>query len=168
VGHRQQEKYSLARKELYPECAVVDPLLTAGIARTLTISTGLHALSHALESIWNINANPVSTRHAIFAAREVMACLPELANDLSNLDLRARMSQASLCAGLAFSNTKTALADSLSYHLTLHHGVPHGIAWSFSLPSVMRSVAGVSSTCDDALRSILDRTSRGARSILGG
>jgi alcohol dehydrogenase len=77
--------------------------------------------------------------------------------------LRARMANASLSAGLAFSNTKTALAHSLSYHLTLHHGVPHGIACSFSLPSVMRSVVGVSSDCDDALRLVFGPDlSRGA------
>jgi phosphonate metabolism-associated iron-containing alcohol dehydrogenase len=158
-----KKKYSLARKELYPECAVVDPRLTIGLSRNLTVSTGLDALSHALESIWNINANPVSTRHAIFAAREVVACLPELAHNLSDIGLRARMANASLSAGLAFSNTKTALAHSLSYHLTLHHGVPHGIACSFSLPSVMRSVVGVSSDCDDALRLVFGPDlSRGA------
>jgi phosphonate metabolism-associated iron-containing alcohol dehydrogenase len=161
-----KKKYSLAQKDLYPECAIVDPLLTAGAPRALTVSTGLDALSHALESIWNINANPVSTRHAIFAAREVIACLPQLADNLSDIGLRARMAQASLSAGLAFSNTKTALAHSLSYHLTLHHGVPHGIACSFSLPAVMRSAAGVTSDCDDAMRLIFGGDlSRGAADL---
>jgi phosphonate metabolism-associated iron-containing alcohol dehydrogenase len=149
-----RKKYSLARPELYPEQAVVDPRLTDGVPRSLTISTGLDALSHALESIWNVNANPVSSNHAVFAAREIIDCLPHLAEDLGNVELRTRMARASLFAGLAFSNTKTALAHSLSYYLTLHHGVVHGIACSFSLPAVMRSVIGVDAECDAALRRI--------------
>ena len=72
-------KYSLARDTLYPETALVDPLLTLGLPRGITISTGLDALSHALESIWNVNANPVSTSLAEIAAREVMDALPLLA-----------------------------------------------------------------------------------------
>lgn len=148
------KKYSLARDTLYPEAALVDPLLTLGLPRAVTISTGLDALSHALESIWNVNANPVSGSLAEVAAREVLEALPLLADDLGNEALRTRLARASLFAGLAFSNTRTALAHALSYHLTLHHGVPHGIACSFSLPMVMRAVAGCDPACDAALRRI--------------
>jgi alcohol dehydrogenase len=149
-----KKKYSLARPNLYPESAIIDPRLMLGVPKGLTVSTGLDALSHALESIWDVNSNPVSTNHAVFAAREVIECLPRLSRDIDNLELRSRMARASLFAGLAFSNTKTALAHSLSYHLTLHHGVVHGIACSFSLPAVMRSVIGRSADCDAALSRI--------------
>lgn len=148
------KKYSLARETLYPEAALVDPLLTIGLPRAVTISTGLDALSHALESIWNVNANPVSGALAEVAAREVLEALPLLADDLDSEALRTRLARASLFAGLAFSNTRTALAHALSYHLTLHHGVPHGIACSFSLPMVMRAVAGCDPVCDAALKRI--------------
>ena len=148
------KKYSLSRDTLHPEVALVDPLLTTGLPQAVTISTGLDALSHALESIWNVNANPVSSALAEVAAREVIDALPLLADDLGNAALRMRLARASLFAGLAFSNTRTALAHALSYHLTLHHGVPHGIACSFSLPMVMRAVAGCDPTCDAALRRI--------------
>jgi alcohol dehydrogenase len=60
----------------------------------------------------------------------------------------------SLFAGLAFSNTKTAIAHSLSYPITLRHGVPHGIACSFCLPEVMLAARGVSMECDAALAEI--------------
>jgi len=112
------------------EVAIVDPELTLRMPQSLTISTGLDALSHALESIWNRNINPVSIEFAIAAAHEVLATLPAVITDPRNLDLRTRMAQAALFAGLAFSNTKTALAHSISYPITLDYGVPHGIAWS--------------------------------------
>ncbi|MEK9673447.1 MAG: iron-containing alcohol dehydrogenase PsrA [Rhodospirillaceae bacterium] len=148
------KKYSLARPNLYPESALIDPDLTIPLPRGLTVSTGLDALSHALESIWNLNANPVSSSHAVAASREALAVLPLLADDLGNPGLRARMARAAMMAGLAFSNTKTALAHSLSYPITLRHGVPHGVACSFSLPMVMRWVMDANADCDASLKAI--------------
>jgi alcohol dehydrogenase class IV len=67
-----------------------------------------------------------------------------------------------LLAGLAFSNTKTALAHSLSYDITLKHGVPHGIACSFSLPLVLEMALGADPGVDAALLSIFDATTPAA------
>lgn len=148
------KKYSLARPNLYPTHAVIDPRLMLGKPQLLTISTGLDALSHALESLWNVNNNPVSANHAVLAARTILDVLPKLVRDLGNIELRSRMAMAALFAGLAFSNTKTAIAHSLSYPITLRHGVQHGIACSFSLPMVLRSVEGVGGICEDSLKQI--------------
>ncbi|WP_421926002.1 iron-containing alcohol dehydrogenase PsrA [Neoaquamicrobium sediminum] len=155
-------KYSLAHPGLYPEVALVDPDLMAGKPRELTIQTGLDALSHSLESLWNRNANPVSAAHAVAAARGVLSTLPALAGDLRNPQLRERMARAATLAGFAFSNTKTAIAHSLSYPITLKHGVPHGIACSFSLPMIIRSVAGQGGICEEGLRSIFGTDAAGA------
>jgi alcohol dehydrogenase len=157
------KKYSLHRRDLYPEAAIVDPDLMLGMPRDLTVATALDALSHALESLWNRNANPISGNYAVFAATEMLDCLPELVLDLGNPALRSRVARAAIFAGLAFSNTRTALAHSLSYPVTLKHGVAHGIACSFSLPAVMRSAIGVHEDCDAALKRIFgDDLSRGA------
>ncbi len=147
-------KYSLLRPNLYPEHAVIDPELLLGLPRDLTISTALDALSHALESLWNVNANPVSRSLAIAAARELLSSLPRVAEVLGDIALRTGVARAALMAGLAFSNTKTALAHALSYPITLDHGVAHGIACSFSLPLVMRAAVGVEPDCDAALGAI--------------
>jgi phosphonate metabolism-associated iron-containing alcohol dehydrogenase len=167
-----KKKYSLSRPSLYPAVALVDPLLTVDAPRGVTVSSGLDALSHALESIWNVHANPVSSALAETAAREVLDVLPRLAADPRNVELRARMAKAALMAGLAFSNTRTALAHALSYHLTLHHGTPHGIACSFSLPMVMRGAIGASRECDAALQRIfgpdLERGARQLEALLHG
>ncbi|WP_338693187.1 iron-containing alcohol dehydrogenase PsrA [Bradyrhizobium sp. 26S5] len=157
------KKYSLARPSLYPTHAVIDPRLMLGKPQLLTISTGLDALSHALESLWNVNNNPVSANHAVAAARSILDVLPRLVRDLGNLELRSRMATAALFAGLAFSNTKTAIAHSLSYPITLHHGVQHGIACSFSLPMVLRSVRGAGGLCEDSLKQVFgDDLAKGA------
>ena len=74
VWHRAAgKKYSLHLPETWPEAALVDPELTLSLPAGPTLAAGLDALSHALESIWNINANPVSDTHAVAAARMVLA-----------------------------------------------------------------------------------------------
>ena len=147
-------KYSLSRPDLYPEHALVDPELTVDMPRRLTVSTALDALSHSLESIWNVNANPVSTNFAVAAASEILEVLPALATDLGSSALRRRMATAALLAGLAFSNTRTALAHSLSYPITLRYNLPHGLACSFSLPMLLAAVIGHDHECDEALKRI--------------
>jgi alcohol dehydrogenase len=147
-------KYSLAHPSLYPEAAVLDPQLILGAPRGLTLATGLDSLSHALESIWNVNATPVSANFAVEAAREIIETLPRLLDNLDDIELRARQARASLLAGFAFSQTKTALAHNISYDITLKTGLIHGIACSFSLPMVMGWAMGKSSDCDAALRRI--------------
>ena len=73
VWHRAAgKKYSLHLPETWPEAALVDPELTLSLPAGPTLAAGLDALSHALESIWNINANPVSDNHAVAAARMVL------------------------------------------------------------------------------------------------
>lgn len=148
----RQKKYSLHLDCTWPMAAIVDPRLMLSLPRPVTISTGLDALSHALESIWNVNANPVSDALAVSAVEDIMDCLLPLVHRPNDLALRARMAEAALKAGLAFSNTKTALAHSLSYEMTLNHGLPHGIACSFTLPLVMGLAWGKSPERDVVLR----------------
>ncbi|HTS22994.1 MAG TPA: iron-containing alcohol dehydrogenase PsrA [Casimicrobiaceae bacterium] len=147
-------KYSLQLDATWPEAAFVDPELTMTLPASVTLHSGLDALSHALESIWNVNANPVSDALAVAAAKSMMAALPALMREPRSAELRARASQAALQAGLAFSNTKTALAHSLSYEMTLSHGLPHGIACSFTLPLVLERARGRDAARDAVLAQV--------------
>jgi phosphonate metabolism-associated iron-containing alcohol dehydrogenase len=148
------KKYSLHLDETWPEWAVIDPELMLTLPRSVTVQSGLDALSHALEAIWNRNCNPISDALAVSAARTVLADLPALAADLSNRRLRESLALAALKAGLAFSNTKTALAHSISYEMTLRHGLPHGIACSFTLPMVLTRASGVDAGRDGVLHEV--------------
>jgi phosphonate metabolism-associated iron-containing alcohol dehydrogenase len=149
-------KYSLHLAETWPEVAIVDPELMMTLPASVTVQSGLDALSHALESIWNVNANPISDTLAVAAAREVMATLPALLDRPEDRTLRARMALAALKAGLAFSNTKTALAHSISYEMTLRFGLPHGIACSFTLPMVLERAVGADPARDAVLAMVFD------------
>jgi len=144
-------KYSLHTERTWPEAALVDPSLALSAPAAVTRNSALDALSHSLESIWNVNSNPVSDTLAVEAARTVIATLPGLLADPADRRLRTSMSRASTTAGLAFSNTRTALAHSISYEMTLRHGLPHGLACSFTLPLVWKLAAGVDAGRDAVL-----------------
>jgi len=134
----EKKKYSLSHPKLYPEIALLDPELTLSLPEKETIYSGLDALSHAMEAIWNKNHNPISDMLALKAISLIYTHLPLLCNDLNNLDLRSYLLYASLLAGLAFSNTKTALAHAISYPLTAHFGIPHGLACSLPLLHLLK------------------------------
>ncbi len=153
----QSRKHSLHLPSTWPEVALVDPLLMASLPPSVTLQSGLDALSHALESIWNRNANPLSDTYAVSAARDILATLPALMRRPASRPLRARMALAALKAGMAFSNTKTALAHAISYEMTLRLGLPHGIACAFPLPLVLEMALGRSASRDAVLAEALGR-----------
>ena len=150
-----QKKHSLHLAETWPEAAVIDPELMLTLPAGVTLQSGLDALSHALEAIWNVNANAISDTFAVAAVHEVLAALPALMQDLGSRPLRGRMALAALKAGMAFSNTRTALAHSISYEMTLRHGLPHGIACSFPLPLVLGRAIGRRADRDAVLAAAL-------------
>lgn len=164
---KMKQKYSLQLPDLWCEACICDPTLTLSLPLNITIQTALDALSHSFESIWNKNANTVSTDYAIKAAIEIIDVLPLLIKDLNNIELRDRALKASLYAGLAFSNTKTAIAHAFSYYLTINKGVPHGIACSLILPDIIDVALGINENIDSALKSILlESSSRPLRDFL--
>lgn len=161
-------KYSLHLRETWPEAAIVDPSLSASAPRNVTLQSGLDALSHALEAIWNVNANPVSDVLAVSAARRMQRTLPLLIERLHDRALREDAALAALESGLAFSNTRTALAHSISYEMTLRHGLPHGIACSFTLPLVLGRAIGLRPDRDAVLAQAFEGTLADAPARLAG
>ena len=155
----EQKKYSLHLKDLWSEVALLDSNLTLSLPKNITKQTALDALSHCLESIWNKNANPISTNYAIKSAKKILITLPKVLKDPFNEKFRSELMLASLMAGLAFSNTKTAIAHALSYYISAKKGIPHGIACSFTLPDIVDSVLGQDKKIDSALLEIFGELS---------
>ena len=135
---QENKKFSLSHTEMFPDYAIVDPTLTIGLPAYITAYTGYDALAHALEAFWSRYANPVSDLFAVEAVRLVMKHLEPVVEDLTNLQHRIGLAKASLYAGMAFSNTKTTAVHAVSYPMTLHYGVPHGVACSLTLADFWR------------------------------
>lgn len=133
----EHKKYSVTGDLVFPDQVLLDPELTLSLPEQETLYTGLDAISHALESLWNVNRSPVSSGFAIQALELAEKALPQVLKTPSDLAARKAMQEASVLAGMAISQTRTAIAHSISYPLTSHYGVPHGLACSFTLPRLI-------------------------------
>lgn len=138
--YANRKKLSLFHPKLFPVLAVVDAELTYGLPDEATRSTGLDALSHAFESVWNKNRNPITIMMAARSIALGLEGLPRVVVDPEDRDARGMMAEASLLAGLCISHTRTALAHSISYPLTAHFGIDHGLACAYSLGPISRYV----------------------------
>jgi alcohol dehydrogenase class IV len=134
----EKRKYSIAYPELYPDVAILDGSLTLSMQLDISITTVLDALSHCFEAIWNKNANQKSTDYAIEAIIIILQNVELLKKNPQDIEIRNKLLKASNLAGLAFSNTKTAAAHSMSYPLTISYDIPHGIACSIPIIPLLR------------------------------
>jgi phosphonate metabolism-associated iron-containing alcohol dehydrogenase len=130
-------KRSVGTERLHPTVALVDPELTSSLPWRDTLSTGLDAFSQCFEAICNRRATPITTAIAERGIQLVPDGLRELMTDPASRGARHAMSEAALLSGLAISETRTGLAHSISYPITAHLGVPHGLACAIALPAVV-------------------------------
>jgi alcohol dehydrogenase class IV len=135
---REGRKYTLGSPLMLAKCAILSGSLLGAIPPGLCASTGLDALDHALESIWNKNATPHTREMAEAAAAEVLTWLPLAYANTRQKQPRAdeinrNMLRASCMAGAAFSITGTAAGHALSFVLSEDWHIPHGAACAFTL-----------------------------------
>ena len=138
--HENRRKLSLASPLLFPATAVVDPELTHGLPYLATLGTSLDAMNQAFESVWNRNRSPLTTMMAARAIGLAFQAIPRLQADLGDHAARALIAEASLLAGLCISQTRTAICHSMSYPLTAHFGIPHGLACAATMSAVAHMV----------------------------
>jgi alcohol dehydrogenase len=127
-------KESFVREDLKPDTVVLDPTLTYSLPLDTTISSGLDAVSHAFDSIWNKNATEVTKDIAERSLELSLPAIKNLNHNLQDWDSRSRMMESSLLAGFAISKTRTSISHSISYPITSHLNISHGIACAISLP----------------------------------
>lgn len=130
-------KLSIESEKLYAHTAIIDATLTTSLPQKITASTGLDALCHATEAYWSKNSNELSRVYALEAIKRIVGSLEKVLDRPYDLTLRHELALGSLYAGLAFSNTRTTACHSISYPLTLHLGIAHGVATSLTLAPVM-------------------------------
>lgn len=135
---KRLQKLSLEQIGIWPKCTFVDAELTYTVSQQNTVTTFLDSINQAFESIWNKNANVVSTA---FATKSIILGLDAASRVLEDkLDPQTRelLSEASLLSGLAISQTRTGLCHAISYPLTLTFDVPHGLACAFTMLEVLK------------------------------
>ncbi|MDK2886178.1 MAG: hypothetical protein PWP54_736 [Thermosipho sp. (in: thermotogales)] len=127
-------KKGFKHEKIFPTISLLEPKYSLTLPKDLTISTGLDALSHAVESALSLKSNNFSELFAFKAIEIIKDTLPKLINNLENYELRKRMLLASTYAGISISVTGTTIAHSLGYSLTTDKGIRHGLATAVFLP----------------------------------
>lgn len=138
VISRGSEKKTINHPSFMPSVAIVDPALTVSVPPRTTMNTGLDALAHALEGFWSRNHQPICDLYAEKAVALILQNLEAAYRDGGNMSARRNMSMASLLAGLAFAQPKTAACHACSYPLSADYHLPHGEACAFTLDSFVR------------------------------
>ncbi len=134
-------KHTLGSPLMSAHTALLVGSFLDSIPPALCAATGLDALDHALESIWNKNALPITRDAAESAAIAVLTHLPPLYRAIVTKQDNRRLLQkemlvASTMAGIAFNMTGTAAGHAISFILSEQWHVPHGAACAFSLLEV--------------------------------
>ena len=121
-----------------PRVAILDPRMTEKLPANLTASTGMDAMTHAVESYVSQTRNPISDAAALHAIKLIVKYLPMAVENGENLMARGQMQIAALLAGWAFSNAMLGLVHAMAHSLGAICRIPHGLANGILLPHVMR------------------------------
>lgn len=132
-----KQKKSLFGVPVFPQQAVIDSSLLPTRGDESLIYPALDSVSHALESLWNKNRNQFSEIYAARSLEIANRVLLRLKNNEVDDSVKKQLHTAAVMSGVAISATRTAIAHSISYPLTSHFGVPHGLACSFTLPRLI-------------------------------
>lgn len=119
-------KMAIVSKMLVPDLSLTDPWVTLTLDRENTLDAGLDVLAHAIESYASNAASAFTRLHALESVRLVLRSLPSLAGNLQDLSLRDAMMQASLQAGLSFSNASLGLIHAVAHALGGRFNLIHG------------------------------------------
>ena len=131
---KQHAKLSFTSYKLVPHVAVLDPDLTSSLPPKLTATTGMDALTHAIEAYIGGSTTRLTRAMAEEAARLIAQNLRAAYRDGHNLAARRNMLRAAYCAGIAFTRSYVGYVHGVAHSLGGQYGVPHGLANAVILP----------------------------------
>ena len=131
------KKMVLFGRYISPAVALVDPELTLGLPKPLTASTGMDALTHALESYVSVLSSPATDVIVLEATRLIAGSLRKAFKDGGDIQARTDMLLGSMFAAFGFTNTSLGLVHSLAHPMGAHCNVPHGVGNAVMLSHVM-------------------------------
>ena len=120
-----------------PRVAILDPTLTAKLPPLLTASTGMDAMTHAVEAICDVDHEPIADAMGLHAIRLLNKYLPTCIKNGSDLTARGQVQLAATMAGWAFGNSMVGLVHAMAHSIGAVAHVPHGVANGILLPHCM-------------------------------
>ncbi len=134
---KEKLKKAIVSPHILPRISIVDPLLTISMPPSVTSSSGIDALTHAIESYTSNNATILTDLFAKEAIVMIGRSLRTAVANGNNLEARYDMSIGSLYAGISLANAGVTAVHALAYPLGGRFNIPHGIANGLLLPYVM-------------------------------
>ena len=131
-------KMSIKGSKLYPAASIVDPDLIRTLPKRVIASTGLDALTHAVEAYLSKPATLITDIHAEKAVKLILGSVEDAWKDIeNNFHARENLMYGATIAGLAFGNADVTAVHCISESIGALYDVPHGIANSIFLPHVL-------------------------------
>jgi alcohol dehydrogenase class IV len=131
-------KATLIGRALVPDISLTDPRLLTTMPADLAAATGLDALTHGIEAYVSRAAAPLTDVHALHAIELICRWLRRTLTHPHDIDARIGMAQASLEAGLAFTNAILGATHAMSHQVGGLLDLPHGVVNGVLLPHVIR------------------------------
>ena len=139
VDSKTRHKYPINDFPLIPRYAVLDPYLTKTLPPSLTATTGMDALTHAVEAYIGNSTTKETREDAVKAIQLIFMNLAKAVNDGNDLDARKNMLEAAFLAGNAFSQSYVGYVHAIAHSLGGQYNIPHGFANAVILPMILEA-----------------------------
>lgn len=120
------KKNTVAGELIVPIASILDPDVLSYLPKDLLAYTSMDAISHAIESYFNKNANPLSDIYVFEALRNILEYFKDAYD--GSINARERLLYASMLAGKAINLCGTTMVHGTGYYLTMKYGFHHGLA----------------------------------------
>lgn len=132
-----RHKYAINDFPLIPAYAVLDPKVTVSLPPSLTATTGIDALTHAVEAYIGGSTTKGTRKHALTATKLIFENIYTAYDDGKNIEARKNMLKASFYAGCAFTKSYVGYVHAVAHSLGGKYNIPHGLANATLLPFVL-------------------------------
>lgn len=130
-------KRGLGNMEMMPDVVICDPQVTVSMPPHITAETGMDAMTHALEALVSNRANYISDIFVRKAIMDIHEYLPKAFEDGGNIEAREAMLNASMIAGMAFTNVSLGIVHSMAHAVGGLFHAAHGLADAIILPYII-------------------------------
>lgn len=134
-----RHKYAINSFPLIPSFALLDAKLTVGLPKHITSTTGMDALTHAIEAFIGRSTTYGTRKAALSAVKAIFENLPEAYSNGSNLQARENMLIAAYNAGVAFTKSYVGYVHAIAHSLGGKYNIAHGLANAIILPYVLKA-----------------------------
>lgn len=138
TDNRAQTKKSIASDILFAEIVILDAKYMDNLPKEITINTTIDALSHSIEGMLSLRANPITDSMALESIRRISKCFDSLKTGELTREQRFELLYASTLAGMVITNSRTTALHALGYPLTYFHNIDHGRANGLLLGEYLR------------------------------